>query len=322
MSSAPDAVFISICIPTYKQPALLHRLLDSIALQAYRDFEVIVSDDTPGTDVEEACREYANQFKLVYHKNTVALGTPANWNKAISLASGEWIKLMHHDDWFASAKSLEQFAAAVKAHPAAGFFFSAYANVFDDDAPAKHVRLSGMSNRSVSLSPAAVLSSNFIGPPSVTMYRRHRDVQYDENLKWLVDIDFYIRYCEHGKSVYINDPLVCIGVHSAQVTAGAFRNPQVEVPEYLYLLHKHGEKLMRPVMGFDAYWRMLRNLRIRDIAAIRQAGFQGKIPAVIGRMIKFQRLVPSSLLRIGLFSKLWMFACYLYSKTRKNPQTF
>jgi glycosyltransferase involved in cell wall biosynthesis len=43
---------ISICIPTYKQVDKLEVLLRSIDSQTFRDFEVIVSDDSPDMDVE------------------------------------------------------------------------------------------------------------------------------------------------------------------------------------------------------------------------------------------------------------------------------
>ena len=36
---------ISICIPAYKHPDFLKRLLDSISIQSFKNFEVIISDD-------------------------------------------------------------------------------------------------------------------------------------------------------------------------------------------------------------------------------------------------------------------------------------
>src|ERR1700709_1959716 len=105
----PAKNFISICIPAYKNAPFMQRLLDSIAMQSFTDFEVVVTDDSPGTEVQEVCRQYENKFPLLYQKNPTALGTPENWNEGISKASGQWIKLMHHDDWFASSNSLQQF---------------------------------------------------------------------------------------------------------------------------------------------------------------------------------------------------------------------
>ena len=78
---------ISICIPAYKRAQHLKRLLESIADQDYRDFEVILTDDSPDNEVAGLCNEYTDKFPLTYHRNPSALGTPANWN---SPRSPEW----------------------------------------------------------------------------------------------------------------------------------------------------------------------------------------------------------------------------------------
>src|SRR5882724_7428907 len=124
----PDQILISICIPAYKGIEYLQRLLDSIAMQTFRNFELVITDDSPDDTVKELCKQYQNQFPLNYHRNPVPLGTPANWNEAISKAVGEWIKLMHDDDWFYDKNSLAYFADAISNNPSSSFVFSAYMN--------------------------------------------------------------------------------------------------------------------------------------------------------------------------------------------------
>src|SRR5947208_1047223 len=104
----PGNASISICIPTYQRIDFLKRLLNSISNQTFKDFEVIVTDDSPGDEVAKLCQQYP-QLNLQYFKNDPALGTPANWNRAVSKANGEWIKLIHDDDWFATENALELF---------------------------------------------------------------------------------------------------------------------------------------------------------------------------------------------------------------------
>src|SRR5580693_3489003 len=95
---------ISICIPAYKRTNFIRRLLDSICLQTFMDFEVIVTDDSETDEVERFCATYQSRIKLLYYRNPVALGTPGNWNEAIRRSSGQWIKLMHDDDWFSDQR--------------------------------------------------------------------------------------------------------------------------------------------------------------------------------------------------------------------------
>lgn len=122
--------FFSICIPAYKNAAYLGRLLDSIALQTFRDFEVIISDDSPDDALLQLIEPYKAKFPIFYQKNIIALGTPENWNQSIRQANGKWIKLMHDDDWFSGETSLQLFADAAISNPSKDFIFSAYNNVY------------------------------------------------------------------------------------------------------------------------------------------------------------------------------------------------
>ncbi len=55
---------ISICIPAYKNSNFLNRLLMSINSQLFRDFEVVVTDDSPDESVKELCLKYESKFTL------------------------------------------------------------------------------------------------------------------------------------------------------------------------------------------------------------------------------------------------------------------
>ena len=94
-SSTP---FISICIPAYKRADYLDRLLKSIAVQSFKNFEVIITDDSPDESLLLLTQLYKKQLPIYYKRNLEALGTPENWNEGIRLARGQWIKIMHDDD--------------------------------------------------------------------------------------------------------------------------------------------------------------------------------------------------------------------------------
>ena len=65
---------ISICIPTYamngKGVEMLKRCLDSIKDQTYRDFEIVISDNTQGETglkIEELVNSYDLPIKYFYN---------------------------------------------------------------------------------------------------------------------------------------------------------------------------------------------------------------------------------------------------------------
>ncbi|MBS1567376.1 MAG: glycosyltransferase family 2 protein, partial [Bacteroidetes bacterium] len=185
---------ISICIPVYQKKEKLRRLLRSIAIQTFTEYEIIVSDDSPTDEMEQLLPEFPS-LNILYHRNTPSLGVPANWNRAVSQARGEWIKIMHDDDWFSSPSVLEQFARAAIENTA-GFIFCGYTRFHELTAKKVAVTLKKRELSALNRSPFCLFENNLIGHPSVTMYKREPLLQYDERYKWVVDISFYMRYLQ------------------------------------------------------------------------------------------------------------------------------
>lgn len=306
-------MLVSICIPAYKRIDFLKRLLDSIAIQTFREFEVIVTDDSPDGEVKVLCDQYAGHFPLRYFRNEKALGTPENWNEAVRRASGQWIKIMHDDDWFAEPDSLTGYARAIAAHPQASFIFSAYRDVFLDEDRTREMFVPPARYKKFLRNKTVLFASNIVGPPSVVLYKKEPRMDFDRTVKWVVDIDFYIRYLGTATPVYIDRILVNVGLGKAQVTQDCFRQREVEIPENFHLLQKVGYVNLKNILVYDAFWRLMRNLEIRRIEDITGSGYTGEIPAVILSMVAWQRLLPLRFWKIGPVSKTGMFLNYLFN---------
>ena len=301
--------FISICIPAYKNQEFLERLLNSISIQTFKDFEVVVSDDSPTNELENICRRYSEAFKIHYYRNTMPLGTPVNWNFAISKASGKWIKLMHHDDWFVNEKSLYFFADAALNNTNIDFIFSGYFEMQNDTVQKKYI-INTAEDVLLKKSPLNLFKENFIGSPSTTLVKNDQKELYDKEIKWVVDFEYYIRRLKETAFKAIKKPLINIGIHGDQVTRVSFRNPEVEIPENLYLLEKLGENSLKNIFVYDYYWRLFRNLKIRNFKQIE--GYSDiKLPSKLSRMLNQQFKISLSVLNVRVFSKI----CMLISKT-------
>jgi glycosyltransferase involved in cell wall biosynthesis len=310
-------LLISICIPAYRRIESLRRLLDSIEMQTFRSFEVVITDDSPDSGVRDLVERHAVREEIRYFKNPETLGTPENWNECIRRASGEWIKIMHDDDWFTGPDSLRQFAEAVTKQQKF-FYFSAYTNVYPDGHVRK-IRLQTIRLKRLEKQPDILVGANRIGPPSVVIFKKDPGILFDNRMQWLVDIDFYIRYLKkHPDPGYIPHLLVQIGISGSQVTRSSFGNPEIEIPERFWLGEKSDNTTVKHVAVFDSWWRFLRNLSIRDVSQI-EARYDGKIPHFIPGMIKRQHKFPKTLLRMGLFSKLMMYVYYLQVRKSLMP---
>jgi glycosyltransferase involved in cell wall biosynthesis len=304
---------ISICIPAYKRTFYLQRLLDSISTQTFRDFEVILTDDSPTDEVFNLYSAYTNQFTIYYKKNRTALGTPANWNCAISLAKGEWIKLMHDDDWFSDENSLAQFAG--EAEKGSKFIFSAYTNFFETTQKKEDVSFPRSWSHKIIERPLVLMAQNVIGPPSVTMVHNSIKEQYDTRMKWRVDIDYYIRVLKIEKAFSVIDmPLINVGIGVSQVTNDCFNLPEVELPEAFLMLEKYGLPPLKNITVYDAWWRMFRNLLIRNKNDLMKYTPNRHWPDVIMSIAKHQSFVPHRLMKLGIVSKFFMFISYLTNR--------
>jgi glycosyltransferase involved in cell wall biosynthesis len=307
-----NAPLISICIPAYKRTVELRRLLDSIVIQTFNDFEIIITDDSPDDSVAMLCDEYKSKLPVAYHKNEIRLGSPANFNHSIAIATGEWIKIMNDDDWFATDAALQMFADATKRGNK--FIVSGYNNIDDNGKVLSKPVLSPFIRNMLEQNPMVLLSSNYIGQPSVCMVHRSVRAKYDERMKWRVDIDYYLQLLQEEKTFYfIPDILINLGMSSTQVTHSCLNVPDVELPEGKLLLNKYGIKPLKNILVYDAWWRIIRNTHTRSKETLYQ--YAAKWPKIIEQMTEEQQKIKPSLLKKGVISKLCMTLSYL--KARK-----
>lgn len=301
MSASP---FISICIPARNRVHLLRRLLDSVAGQSFRDFEVIITDNSDDDAVKKLAARYP-ELTIRYYLNHPKTEMGGNWNAALEKARGTWLKLIHDDDWFTDQDSLARFAEIAK-NTKAGFVFCSYYNVAEETNEKQWVRASGWQLARLRLSAFSLLTNNVIGPPSVTLVRRDTLLPYRAHMKWVVDVEGYIRTLKMPISFKaIDAPLVSICIHPEQATHAYFRNPVVEVPEYLDLLQSW-PRFYQNVFAYDALWRLMRNLKLGSVADVEHYS-QGKpVPEAWKSVIHFQAHFPEKILYNKLMSKLLM----------------
>lgn len=117
-----DIPKVSICIPAYNNAAEVKRLLESIRMQTFRDLEIILTDDSTNEEIAELVKS-SGWEDIRYIHNEKPLGHIFNWNKSLSEAQGEYIKIMFSDDWFTAPDSLEKMVSLLDRAPEASLAF-------------------------------------------------------------------------------------------------------------------------------------------------------------------------------------------------------
>lgn len=230
---------VSILIPAYNNPLGINKALASIAGQTYKDYEVVITDDSPNNSVFNAVKAFP-ELPIRYFHNHKRLGSPANWNEAVFKSSGEYIKFLHHDDWFTYRHSLSLFVDALDTHPDSSIAFSMASACNGEGAelfvhaPKEHQL------RRLERTPMGIFPTNFIGCPSSVIYRRKVGLFFDENLKWLVDMEFYYRLLKQNpRFVFI--PWVAVSITADgpnQISKEYQNNAPMRWKEWAYLTKK------------------------------------------------------------------------------------
>lgn len=92
---------LSVIMSTYKEEEhLLREAIESILNQTYQDFEFIIILDYPDNEMHKnVISSYMEKdFRIKFYINEKNMGLTASLNRALSLASGEYIARMDADD--------------------------------------------------------------------------------------------------------------------------------------------------------------------------------------------------------------------------------
>lgn len=240
------------------------------------------------------------------------MGSPANWNAGIKMASGQYIKMMHHDDWFAETDSLELFCTALDASPDSFFAFSISRDFVDGKA--QPIRCDFKKELGKwKADKNYLVTYNFIGDPSTIIFRNTKEFLYDERMKWCVDTDFNLQLFKHNSNVvFIDKELIHIGTHPGQVTHTVQYNGAVVLYENMLLLNKHQISKVS-IKQYDYYWRMIRNFNVRSDSELFSLAREQPPPDFIVNIVRLQSKVPHRILKSGLFSKLLMSLSYVFA---------
>jgi glycosyltransferase involved in cell wall biosynthesis len=91
---------VSFAIPVRNAERFLGRAIDSILSQSFEDFEVVVCDNASTDGTGDIMRRYAeNDRRVRYVRNPENIGQIENFNRAVELSRGDFIRWMGADDW-------------------------------------------------------------------------------------------------------------------------------------------------------------------------------------------------------------------------------
>jgi glycosyltransferase involved in cell wall biosynthesis len=224
-------VKVSVIIPTYNRAGLIARAIDSVLVQTFKDFELIIIDDGSKDNTKEAIKPFEGKIKYIYQNNG---GISNARNRGIQESSGQYIAFLDSDDYWAPQK-LEVQVKILDENPRVGIVYARMPIVNE------HGEILGMK-------PNGISGKNFQEllrvwgdlPTSSVMTRREcfdRVGVFDNDLPPMEDIDMWLRIA-HSYEIYEveGQTLAYYWRHDHQIT-------QDSIKVYLGLVKIHAKIL-------------------------------------------------------------------------------
>jgi glycosyltransferase involved in cell wall biosynthesis len=103
MSEKANEKLVSIIIVTYNSAKFVLETLESAKAQTYQNLELIVSDDCSTDNTLYICQKWISENKNRFRRAELInsefnTGISSNCNRGMTIAEGEWVKLIAGDD--------------------------------------------------------------------------------------------------------------------------------------------------------------------------------------------------------------------------------
>ena len=249
-------ILVSVVIPAFNRPNLLHRAIMSVIDQTHKNLEIFVVDDASTEDLRSLLEGFSDD-RINYLRHEINKGGSAARNTGIRHSHGEYIAFLDSDDEWFPKKIETQLADFLKKAPTYHASYCRY-EVFDDDL-GKVVKYRGFGREGNLLSD--LLFKNCIGTTSSILIRKEcldRIGGFDEMLRSGQEWEMYIRFSKYYSFAYVDSSLLRYHIHK-QGRIGDSKH--AETLPYIYEKHKElymGNRKANAAMLSDVgYWEMV-----------------------------------------------------------------
>lgn len=199
---------VSICIPTYNSAEFIDETVRSIYAQTYTNIEIIITDDASSDDTVKRIEDISSSCPMPMTVKYLGenLGIEGNWNLAMSLARGKYIKLLPADDPLAPDCIKTQLTLLERYGDNAALTFSARNIITRTGKHLMTARFYGNEyiKREKLVKRCIVSGMNVIGEPGAVLFSRELALKvggFDGERPYVIDLNYWLRLLEHGDAI-------------------------------------------------------------------------------------------------------------------------
>lgn len=200
----------SVMIPTYNCARFLRETLESVISQDIdpAEMQIEVIDDCSTSDDPEAVVREFGQGRVSFYRKPANAGAIANFNTCIERSTGEYVHILHGDDYVKQGfyreinQRVQQYGSTIK-------FYTLRCFVVDERGELISLTPRLQSLKSPTNDPSSLFLSNPIRTPGCVINREFYEQHggFLEALVHTADWEMWVRATALGKALFINEPL-------------------------------------------------------------------------------------------------------------------
>jgi glycosyltransferase involved in cell wall biosynthesis len=204
---------VSVCIPLYNAKTFVGDTVDSVLRQTYQNWELIITDDLSTDGSWDIAVSYRDE-RIRCFRNQERLGAEGNWNRALSMAKGDYVKLLCHDDLLAPTCLERQVTVFLMDERHGISLVSSARDIINHESKMtlrrQWFRRDTMMDGLLAVRATFRAGTNWIGEPSATLFRTEdarRVGLFDGSRPYVIDLDYWVRLLARGKLYYLAESL-------------------------------------------------------------------------------------------------------------------
>jgi glycosyltransferase involved in cell wall biosynthesis len=217
---------VSVCLASYNSGGYLEAAVQSVVNQTYENWELIIVDDCSTDNTQEVVASVISRFgdpRIRLFTNAVRLGMVANWNRAVELAKGQFIKVLGQDD-ILKPDCLAVQVGKIQRYPEVTVVTCARQVIGPTGQPILVRRCfprEGIYDGMETIGRCVLAGVNIIGEPVSVLFRAStlgtREL-FEASIVYCPDLDFWLRLLAHGDLYFIADPKTLYRIHPGAAT--------------------------------------------------------------------------------------------------------
>lgn len=207
-----------IILPTYYYYKGTQKILEQIhkTKTKSKNLSIYIFDNTVNDKIRNLYLSFKVKLNIFYFKNRPTISPATNWNKSISfikkklenqlIGTQDYLVILHHDEYFTDKDFFLKLNKLIKKNKNPDVI--SMTTIIDYHNKLKNKIHTTAYQRFLfhKYYFDYILLRNFIGPVSSLVLKYHNNFPtFDQNLKWLVDVEYYKKFKMFKRWIFTDD---------------------------------------------------------------------------------------------------------------------